>query len=139
MAFYPFEAWYESGTVVSFEASQTWRRVFSAFKLFAQCEGSGELYCNGVLVRSTGRNKDCDYSIYPWYIPDSEPDFGLLDANAMYERHELLDLEEESALESQWRQMEADCFMSDAEAIARESEPFFDPWGSLDCDGFAYE
>lgn len=132
MSYSPFEAWYESGTVITFEAPQTWRHVFSSFKLFAQCEGAGELYCRGILVRRTGRNKDCDYSIFPWYSPASEPDYGLLDINAMYERDELAVMEEEIALESQWRQMEVDCCMCDVEASARELEPYFDPWGSFD-------
>lgn len=132
MAHYPFEAWYESGTVISFEAPQTWRHVFSSFKLFARCEGSGELYCRGVLVRRTGRNKDCDFSIYPWYVPSPEPDYGLLDINAMYQREQLSYLCEEEVMWDQFLQYGADCFMSDREAQLRESEPEFDPWGSFD-------
>lgn len=132
MAYYPFEAWYESGTVVSFEAPQTWRNVFSSFKRIARTEGHGELYCNGFLIRLTGRNDDVDYSIFTWCSPVPEPYYGLLDAYAMYERDELAVMEVESALVYLRRQMEVDCCMFDAEAFARELESSFYPWGDFD-------
>ena len=55
-----FRAVFENGAILEWGAPQTWRNVFSSFKLFGKYEGSkGALYCvqDGAefLIRETGK------------------------------------------------------------------------------------
>lgn len=55
-----FKAVFENGVILEWGAPQTWRNVFSSFKLFGKYEESkGALYCvqNGAeyLIRETGK------------------------------------------------------------------------------------
>lgn len=50
-----FHAIYDSGAMCLWRRPQTWRHVFTCFKKFGRYEGKGFLFCNGVLVRETGR------------------------------------------------------------------------------------
>ena len=52
-----FRALFDSGVICEWYRPQTWRNVFSEFKLVGVYEGRGILYCDGVLVRETGRVK----------------------------------------------------------------------------------
>ena len=51
-----FRAFYDNGVVCEWHKPWTFRQAFKRFKLVAQYEEChGELYCNNILIRETGR------------------------------------------------------------------------------------
>ena len=50
-----FRAVFDDEVIMAWEAPQTWRHVFSAFKYAGTEYGHGKLYCSGKLIRETGR------------------------------------------------------------------------------------
>ena len=56
MAQVTFKAIFSDSSVLEWENPQTWRHVFHNFKLWADVlELTGVLYCNGIVIRETGR------------------------------------------------------------------------------------
>lgn len=50
-----FKAVFDNMVILEWEKPQTWRNVFTTFKLAGTQEGHGILFCNEIPIRETGK------------------------------------------------------------------------------------